>query len=94
MVRLEVSKYNKNLILLHEDESKFAEYTLFANDVIGPYTERYMNMLKTYYYLPIDSNAMGHETRKVFEHDTDKFKYVSRIDKDINTFIFCYELKE
>lgn len=94
MIRLDVSKYNKNLQLCYEDTSKYAEYTLFTNDLMIPRTADFMKMLKTYYYLPIDSNAMGHETRKVFEHDSPKFKYVKHESPDINTESFYYELKE
>lgn len=94
MIRLEVSKYNKNCILHFEDGCNYAELTEFQNDLMLPFRDDYLQMLKIYNYLPIDCNAMGHEVRKVWERNSNLFKYIKREEPDINTFIFYYEKKK
>lgn len=92
MIKLDVSKYNKNACIDYSADVNYAEATVFQEDLLMPFTKKYMNMLKTYFYLPIDSNAMGHETRKVWENDSTKFRFIKHESPDINTETFYYEM--
>ena len=77
MIHITLDKNAKNLHIHFDDvEHELNEYQLFIKEHFNNLRQKYMDMIKIYWYLPSDCYGLNRQCDDIFRTDSKSFKYV------------------